>query len=205
MPPLAILTGDYLFRIRRVGIPNWLLTVHAALTGLMTFVVLLCPQYMRYQRIVPAAHTFLWTAIVGILAGLLIVAVVRIGGVRRLRTVTLIPLVGLLFFLLRVNGHLLDLNYSARPLAREIHHVAPDDAIVAVHDVRRDLAYGLAFYRDENIVHYDRDGVPNEEHILVIPTHDAPDLPELLPGRTYQQLFLYSTQGLSVYKVYPRG
>jgi 4-amino-4-deoxy-L-arabinose transferase-like glycosyltransferase len=215
IPPLAILTGDYLFRIRRAGMPSWLLYLHAGLTGLVTFVLLLCPQYMVYQRIVPAAKTFAWTAVLGVLAALLIVFVVRRYGVRHVRTATLIPLAGLLFFLMKLNGPLLDLNYSARPLAREIQKAAPDVQIVAVYHVRRDLDYGLAFYRNQNIVHYvaDREasvglddvGVPDEEHVLVIPTRDADRVPTLLQGRVYQQLFLYETQGLSVYKVYPRS
>ena len=215
IPPLAILTGDYLFRIRRAGMPSWLLYLHAGLTGFVTFVLLLCPQYMVYQRIVPAAKTFAWTAVLGVLAAGLIVFVVRRYGVRHVRTATLIPLAGLLFFLLGLNGPLLDLNYSARPLAREIQKAAPDVQVVAVYHVRRDLDYGLAFYRNQNIVHYvaDRElsvglddvGIPDEEHILVIPTRDADRVPTLLQGRVYQQLFLYETQGLSVYKVYPRS
>ena len=215
IPPLAILTGDYLFRIRRAGMPSWLLYLHAGLTGFVTFVLLLCPQYMVYQRIVPAAKTFAWTAVLGVLAALLIVFVVRRYGVRHVRTATLIPLAGLLFFLLELNGPLLDLNYSARPLAREIQKAAPDVQVVAVYHVRRDLDYGLAFYRNQNIVHYvaDREaavglddvGIPDEEHVLVIPTRDADRVPTLLQGRLYQQLFLYETQGLSVYKVYPRS
>ncbi|HEY1742980.1 MAG TPA: glycosyltransferase family 39 protein [Granulicella sp.] len=215
IPPLAILTGDYLFRIRRAGMQSWLLYLHAGLTGLVTFVLLLCPQYMVYQRIVPAAKTFAWTAVLGVLAALLIVFVVRRYGVRHVRTATLIPLAGLLFFLMGLNGPLLDLNYSARPLAREIKKAAPDVQVVAVYHVRRDLDYGLAFYRNQNIVHYvtepglsvgsDDIGIPDEEHVLVIPTHDAEQIPSLLQGRLYQQLFLYETQGLSVYKVYPRS
>jgi 4-amino-4-deoxy-L-arabinose transferase-like glycosyltransferase len=205
MPPLAILTGDYLFRIRRAGLPLWLLNVHAGLTGFMTFVILLCPQYMIYQRIIPAPRALIIAAGSGIAAGLFIIVTVRIYGVRRLRAATLVPLMGLMFFLLGMNGHLLDLNYSARPLARAIKQADPGDQVVAVHDVRRDLDYGLAFYRDQNVIHYDTDGVPDEGHILVLPTREAAELPQLLPGRTYQQLFLYNTQGLSVYKVYPRG
>ncbi|HSU18397.1 MAG TPA: hypothetical protein VLI45_01515, partial [Acidobacteriaceae bacterium] len=124
---------------------------------------------------------------------------------KRLRSVTLVPLIGLMFFLLGMNGHLLDLNYSARPLAREIQKTDPTAPVVAVQDVRRDLDYGISFYRDQKTVHYDVDGVPAEGHVLVIPTRESSELPELLPGRTYQQLFLYDTQGLSVYKVYPLG
>src|SRR5579875_907821 len=55
-----------------------------------------------------------------------VLVVVRGFGVQRLRAVTLIPLAGCLFFLLGVNGDLLDLNYSARPLAREMAVVAPN-------------------------------------------------------------------------------
>ena len=205
LPPFAILIGDYLFRTRRNGLSNWLLYLHAALTGFMTFVVLLCPQYMIYQRIIPAPRSLIVAAIFGILTALLIIVVVRLYGVRRLRAVTLVPLVGLMFFLLGMHGHLLDLTYSARPLAHQIQQADPSVQIIAVQDLRRDLDYGLAFYRDQNMVHYDTDGIPDDAHILVIPTRDAPELPQLLPGRTYQQLFLYNTQGLSVYKVYPRG
>jgi 4-amino-4-deoxy-L-arabinose transferase-like glycosyltransferase len=211
VPPLAILTGDYLFRIRRPGIPGWLLNTHAALTGLLAFVLLLCPQYMVYQRIIPAPRTFVYAAVLGIFVAVFIIVVVRRFGVQFARLVTLLPLAGLLFFLLGINGPLLDLNYSARPLAAEIRKADPTTAVVAVPDiggplgVRRDLIYGLAFYRDRDIVNYAKDGVPDDEHILVLPTREAPQLSALLGGRVYQQLFLYETQGLSVYKVYAKS
>jgi 4-amino-4-deoxy-L-arabinose transferase-like glycosyltransferase len=204
IPPLAILTGDYLFRIRREGLPDWLLNSHAVATGFLTFVLLLCPQYMVYQRIIPAPWTFVWAAALGIVVAVVVLVVVRRFGVKRIQIVTIVPLAGLLFFLLGMNGHLLDLNYSARPLAEAIMQAAPDASLVAEYDVRRDLVYGLAFYRNQSIVDA-RHGVPDAASILVIPTHDAAQLGTLLQGRVYQQLFLYATQGLSVYKVYPRN
>lgn len=204
VPPLAILTGDWLFRVRRRGLSSGLLYTHAVLTGFITFVLLLCPQYMVYERIIPAAKTFAWTAAVGLLSALAIVGVVHFFGVRRLRTVTLVPLAFCLFFLLGVNGHLLDLNYSARPLAREIAATAPGVKDVAMLDVRRDLRYGVAFYRNQEVAQYREEGVPEEEHVLIIPTREASLLPTFLGHRIYQQLFLYPTQGLSVYRVLPR-
>jgi 4-amino-4-deoxy-L-arabinose transferase-like glycosyltransferase len=206
IPPLAILTGDYLFRMRREGLPGWLVWLHAFMAGLLTFVLLLCPQYMVYQKIVPSPKWFVIAAVGGVLAALLILTVVRKYGIRRIRFVTLVPLALLLFFLMTMNGNLLDLNYSARPLAREIAQKAPDVPLVAVYDVRRDLDYGLAFYRDQKIAHYTSDGkavdsIPNEEHILVVPTREVDELPIWLPGRVYQPLFVYETQGLSVYRV----
>jgi 4-amino-4-deoxy-L-arabinose transferase-like glycosyltransferase len=205
IPPLAILTGDYLFRVRRRGLPRWLLVTHAVLTGLVTFVLLLCPQYMVYARLIPAAHTFVWTAAVGVLSAIAIVAVVRTFGVQRLRSITLVPMALCLFFLLAVNGRVLDLNYSARPLAREIAVAAPGVHDVTMLDVRRDLRYGLAFYRNQAIGQYRQDGVPEEEHVLVVPTRETAQLSTWLQGRVYQPLFSYPTQGLSVYKVLPRG
>jgi 4-amino-4-deoxy-L-arabinose transferase-like glycosyltransferase len=205
LPPLAILTGDYLFRIRAAGLPKWLLNTHAVLAGLLTFVLILCPQYMVYQRIVPAPKIFALAAFFGVLTALVIIYTVRRFGVERVRLITLIPLACLLFFLLGVNGHLLDLNYSARPLAVEIKHAVPDASVVAQLGVRRDIVYGLAFYRNEAIDNYATQGVPEEAHVLVVPTRDAPQLDKYLAGRIYQQIFLYPTQGLSVYKVYPRN
>jgi 4-amino-4-deoxy-L-arabinose transferase-like glycosyltransferase len=205
LPPLAILTGDYLFRVRRAGIPNWLLYTHATLTGLLTFVLILCPQYMVYQRMIPAPRIFVWAAVLGVAAALLVFFVARRYGVRQIRLVTMVPMILLLYFLLGRNGHLLDLNYSARPLAQEIHQADPAATVVAEFDVRRDLVYGLAFYRDQKILNYNTDGVPNEAHLLVFPTREEALVQEFLKGRFTQPLLLYQAQGLSVYKVYPRS
>jgi 4-amino-4-deoxy-L-arabinose transferase-like glycosyltransferase len=205
IPPLAILTGDFLFRIRREGLPAWLLNSHAIATGFLTFVLLLCPQYMVYQRIIPAPIEFAKAALGGIAAALVVILAARRWGATRIAVASMFPLVALLFFLLHgKNGRLLDLNYSARPLAAEIDQAAPGSSLVAEFDVRRDLVYGLAFYRNQNIADA-RKGFPETADILVLPTHDAGQLNTLLQGRVYQQLFLYETQGLSVYKVYPRN
>ncbi len=202
--PITILTGDYIYRVRRTGIPNWLLISHAAVSGILTFVLVLCPQYMMYEKIVPAAKDLAWAVLWGVLAALGIYYVVKRFGIMRLRAITLVPLALLLFWLLERKGYLLDLNYSARPLAAEIQQAAPDIHTVAEHDVRRDMVYGLAFYRNEEILPY-KDGVPEETHVLVIPTKEVSQLDQLLQGRVYEQLRLYPSQGLSVYKVYARN
>jgi 4-amino-4-deoxy-L-arabinose transferase-like glycosyltransferase len=205
IPPIAILTGDYLFRTRRSGMPGWLLYAHAALTGFLTFVILLCPQYMRYQRIIPSPTWLAIATILGVLAAALVIFVVRRKGVIHIRTITLVPLVCLMFFLLVKYGDLLDRNYSARPLAREIAEKAPQAPVVATLDVRRDMVYGLAFYRNQDVLNYATDGVPTGAHVLIIPTHEASQLQQWLQGRLYQPLFLDETKGLSVYQVYPRN
>jgi hypothetical protein len=64
------------------------------------------------------------------------------------------------------------------------------------------MVYGLAFYRNEQPIDYQVDGVPMEEHLLVIPSSQSSGLSRWLDGRVYEPLFLYQSQGLEVYKVY---
>jgi 4-amino-4-deoxy-L-arabinose transferase-like glycosyltransferase len=202
IPPLTILTGDYLNRIRRVGLPRWLLWSHAAACALVAFVIVLAPQHMVYDTLVPSAR---WLAIASAAALLVFVAVVetiRLGGITQVRNATLFPVLGALVFLLGFHGHDLDLNYSARPLAREMQQKAPEVHLVAVQDVKRDMVYGLAFYRNEQLIEYGVDGVPAGEHLLVVPAKDTPALESLLAGRVYQQIIEYPARGLQVYKVY---
>ena len=45
--------------------------------------------------------------------------------------------------------------------------LAPPNETVAVFRVRRDVEYGLAFYRNREVVNYEETGVPDEEHLLV--------------------------------------
>ena len=201
IPPLTILTGDYLNRIRRVGLPQWLLWSHGAACALVTFVIVLAPQHMVYDTLVPPAR---WLVIASAAAALVFFAVVktvRLGGIAQVRSATLFPVLGALVFLLGFHGHDLDLNYSARPLAREMQQQAPQVRLVAVEGVKRDMVYGLAFYRNEQPIEYDSDGVPAEEHLLVIPTNKTAQMGDWLRGRVYGPLFLYESQGLAVYKV----
>jgi 4-amino-4-deoxy-L-arabinose transferase-like glycosyltransferase len=204
IPPLTILTGDYLNRIRRRSLTPTLLWGHAAMCALLVFVLVLAPQHMKYETLVPPVQ---WLIIAGAIAILALVGValtIRRWGIAQVCTATLVPVVALLIFLLGFHGKDLDLNYSARPLAREIAQLAPGVPIVAAESVRRDMDYGLAFYRNERIVHYDIDGVPDAEHLLVIPANDTLGLQTWLGGRIYEPLFLYESQGLEVYRVYAK-
>jgi len=49
----------------------------------------------------------------------------------------------------------MDMTYSARPLAQILDQISPPPAITAVWRVRRDVQYGLSFYRNQRAVNYD--------------------------------------------------
>jgi 4-amino-4-deoxy-L-arabinose transferase-like glycosyltransferase len=205
IPPLTILTADYLNRIRYEGLPKWLLWSHAAFCGLLIFVLVLAPQHMKYETLVPSKQWLLIAGAAAVFFGGIVFLIIRRWGISQACNATLIPILAILIFLLGFHGKDLDLNYSARPLAREIQQRAPGVPLVAVEGVKRDMVYGLAFYRNQPIVHYSSDGVPTGEHVLVIPANDTVDLDRWLSGRVYEPLFLYESQGLAVYFVYARS
>jgi 4-amino-4-deoxy-L-arabinose transferase-like glycosyltransferase len=204
IPPLTILTGDYLNRIRPRGMPAWLLWSHGAGCAVLVFVLVLAPQHMEYDTLVPSKGWLLAAGLAAAATLLSVVAVVKLWGIPQLCKITLVPVMGMMIYLLGFHGRELDLNYSARPLAREIARQAPHEKIVAVEGIKRDMDYGLAFYRNERLIHYDQDGVPDGEHLLVVRANDPEALTRWLSGRVYEPLFLYDAQGFEVYKVLPK-
>ena len=202
IPPLTILTADYLNRTRRDGMPTWLLWSHAILCGLLVFVLVLAPQHMKYETLVPSTAWMIAAVTSAVAMGAIVLLIIRRWGISQTLNATLVPVLASLVFLLGFHGKDLDVNYSARPLAAEMTRQAPEIKLVAVENIKRDMDYGLAFYRNEPIIHYGSDGVPKQEHLLVIPTKDSDGLNRWLSGRVYEPLFLYDSQGLEVYKVY---
>ncbi len=223
IPPIGILTGDYLFRRRQTGLHQWELLSHAAVCGIMTIFALLLPWFVSHGASVPPAHALAAAVLAAFGAALLIFIVVRGFGVARLRLVTSAVLVVMVCFLYGVGPffgipeigatkrviHSLDRSYSARPLAEQIANKMPANETVAVFRVRRDTEYGLSFYRNCEVVNYEEAGVPDEQHVLVarvngrrgVDLHTPSDLKEYLEGRHYEQLFTWPEQGLVVYLV----
>ena len=223
IPPITILTGDYLFRRRQPGLNRWVLLGHAVLCGVTTIAALLVPWFVAHGAQMPPLHALVAALLASCGAALLILIVVKGFGVARLRLVTSGVLVVLVLFLYGVGPffgipaiertkrviHLLDRSYSARPLAEQLATQAPGIETVAVFRVRRDVEYGLSFYRNRAVVNYEESGVPDEQHLLVmrvagrggVDLHTPAALAEYLEGRHYEQLFSWPEQGLVIYMV----
>lgn len=217
LPPLTILTGDYLNRLRQAekGIRPWLLVLHALLAGATVTLVLLLPWIIFHASGgIPPIRVMASAIVTGVASVVLILVVVGKFGVKRLRIATMIPLVVLVFFLFGVGPffglpglrqtkrtiQLIDVTYSARPLARQLSQMTPREP-VAILRVRRDLEFGLSFYRDHRVLDYEKDGVPPEAHLLVVRDIALPTLQTLLATRSYRPLFAYPAQHVSVYQV----
>jgi 4-amino-4-deoxy-L-arabinose transferase-like glycosyltransferase len=223
IPPICILTGDYLFRSRLRGLNRWILFGHAVLCGLVAVAVLLLPWFVAHGPKVPPVQGIVGALLAGCGAALLILIVTRAYGVARLRIATCTVLAILIVFLYGIGPffgvpavaaskqviQLLDRSYSARPLADQLATLASPEETVAVFRVRRDIEYGLAFYRNHEVVNYEQEGVPEGQHLLVAritgtagkDLHTQEALEEYLDGRHYEPLFSWPEQGLEVYLV----
>jgi hypothetical protein len=72
---------------------------------------------------------------------------------------------------------------------------------LAVYHVRRELEYGLTFYRTQLTFNYDWGRVPQYEHLLVAPENSQLDIAKLVPGRRVSYLGHYAAQRLDYYWV----
>jgi 4-amino-4-deoxy-L-arabinose transferase-like glycosyltransferase len=220
IPPITILCGDYLNRIRGRGLRPWLLVAHALFTGAITAIVLVLPWHLQHPEGWPPLQTLVMAGMTGFASAILILVTVARFGVTRLRIATIAPMVMLLFFLFGVGPffgfgmvprtksmiQLIDYTYSARPLSAYLNATSGGKP-VAVYRVRRDVEYGLSFYRNHQVINYERDGklqVPDEAHVLVVREMYIGELQKILQGRAYQPLFAYPFQNLVVYQVAAR-
>jgi len=213
--PLTILSGDYLNRMRERGLKPWLLILHGVLAGALTTLVLLLPRLIQHSEKLPPSNALIAAGATGFAATIFILITVARFGLQRLRIATMIPIVILLLFLYGVGPffglaqvtstkgtvQLIDLTYSARPLAQILKQIVPPDGTVAVYKVRRDVEYGLSFYRNRKVVNYEQDGIPPEQHILVARESYVDELRPKLTGRRYEPLFVYPAQNLVIYAV----
>ena len=84
----------------------------------MVFVLVLAPQHMKYETLVPSHQWLAAAAGAALLFGIVVFLIVRRWGISQICNATLIPVLATLVFLLGFYGKEPDLSYSARPLAR---------------------------------------------------------------------------------------
>jgi hypothetical protein len=144
-------------------------------------------------------------AVAFILCAGIALTLARENGLRMLRFVTLIPVVLTVGAVLRLGSAALDQKLSARPLAEEIGAVETHKLPLAVFHVRRELEYGLTFYRNQLTFNYDWGREPQEEHLLVAPEGSQIEIAKLMPGRRVSYLGHYPAQHVDYYWVAAAG
>ncbi len=201
VPPCTILIADYFRRWRALPVSRVVLLVHSAVVATVAAALLMLPWFLLHARVVPPTSTLIWAAGAALLIFAVVAVTIHRSGLRMVRFVTVAPLILLMGFLLRAGGPIIDEVYSSRPIARDLAQIETRKSEIAVFKVKREVEYGLGFYRDQEVKSYDRNEIPAGDHLLVARegTHD--ELTQRLPGRRLSPLGGFPPQHLEYYWV----
>jgi 4-amino-4-deoxy-L-arabinose transferase-like glycosyltransferase len=171
IPAAGLLTAEYVHRLK--AIPRLLTSFHALLCAVLMVAALMAPFAM--MKVQPPSYIGIFMAVTGGVIAFMVLLMVRREGARVLHFVTLVPTILAVAFLLRPAAATIDRTQSARPINQrlaELGVVAGEP--VATFNVKRQVAYGLDFYRNEPISHYEQEGpldlpsgIPSGKHVVV--------------------------------------
>jgi len=171
IPAAALLTADYIHRLKTV--PRLLTALHALLCAMLLVGALMAPFAMVKQA--PPQSLQIGMAVTGAVIAVMVLLMVRREGVRVLHFVTLVPTILAVAFLLRPAAATIDRTQSARPINQSLAELGVSASEpVATFNVKRQVAYGLDFYRNQPISHYEHEGpldmpsgIPSGMHVVV--------------------------------------
>jgi 4-amino-4-deoxy-L-arabinose transferase-like glycosyltransferase len=171
IPAAALLTADYVHRLKAV--PRLLTSFHALLCAVLMVGALMAPFAM--MKVQPPSYMGIFMAVTGGVIAFMVLVMVRREGIRVLHFVTLVPTILAVAFLLRPAAATIDHTQSARPINQRLAELGVDASEpVATFNVKRQVAYGLDFYRNQPISHYEQEGpldlptrIPLERHVVV--------------------------------------
>jgi 4-amino-4-deoxy-L-arabinose transferase-like glycosyltransferase len=209
VPAGALLLAEYLrqrFLRNESGAPaKGLVVVHALLAGCLIIPAFLIAYLITQHRLPGGQAMLVAVAVAFVLCAGIALTLASKAGLRMLRFVTLIPVVLSAGAVLKLGSVALDQTLSARPLALEIAGIETHPLPLAVYHVRRELEYGLTFYRNQLTFNYDWGSVPSGEHLLVAPENSQVEIAKLVAGRRVSYLGHYAAQHVDYYWVAAAG
>lgn len=201
IPPAAILTADYLRRRLR-PLTRWTIMLHSLICGALVGGALLAPSRMLRAQLPENALS--WIIVGTGVNAVLVLLIVRLGGPRLLHFATLVPVIVALTFLLRPAAPVIDEVNSARAIDARLTELGAPQGPISVFNVKRDVEYGLNFYRNEAIGRYERDGVPAPAHVVIIREGSSDALRALIGVRQISPLGNFPPQHLEFFLVSKR-
>jgi hypothetical protein len=128
--------------------------------------------------------------------------------VRALHFVTLVPTILAVAFLLRPAAATIDRTQSARPVNQRLQELGAAGQPVAVFNVKRQVAYGLDFYRNQAISHYEQEGpldlpsgIPAGRHVVVAKEGSLGAVQAAVGDRQVTQMGTFPAQHLEFFQV----
>ncbi|MGO8794873.1 MAG: ArnT family glycosyltransferase [Candidatus Sulfotelmatobacter sp.] len=208
IPAGALLLCDYLrWHLQQDNSePSKAVIVAHALLAAAPIVPALLIAYLVTQHRLPGGQPMLVAlAVAFVLCAAIALTLVRKGGLRMMRFVTLIPVVLTVGAVLKLGSVAMDQELSARPLALEIASIETRPMPLAIYHVRRELEYGLTFYRDQLTLNYDWVKIPQQAHLLVATENSQVEVAKLVPGRRVSFLGHYAPQHVDYYWIAAAG
>jgi 4-amino-4-deoxy-L-arabinose transferase-like glycosyltransferase len=203
IPAGTLLAASYVHRLRSTQsqASTWLLGAHSLLSAGLLVPALLLPSVLSSTRWVWGTRSLAAVGFAALVAGVLFLLLRGRGGLTLLPGISLVPVLLAVSVILRGNGPVLDHKFSARPLAAELARSGESGLPLAVFQVRRDVEYGLHFYRNQPVARYERGEVPVGAHLLIMPPAGLRPAGKLLGTRDLA--YLGSASGLDYYHVFP--
>jgi 4-amino-4-deoxy-L-arabinose transferase-like glycosyltransferase len=201
IPPALLLAANYLSQRWESGerLPFWMIALHVSLVSVLVAVLFLAPaQLMRAAA--PVQATMLATA-AGTVCFIAIAIAVLLRGYPMLRWATVMVVVLAVGFIIRVLSPVIDITQSERVVAGIVHQMAPNARTVATFKAKREVEYGVAYYRNQPVKVYERLEIPEEAHVVICRTGCEGELRELSPGRGVQRIGELREQRLELFAV----
>src|SRR5215472_16549416 len=198
IPAAAVLTADYLHRAVR-PLNRWTMMVHSLICGLLLGAALFAPSRMLKVRLGESAQSWIFVG-AGLIA-ILVLLVVRFGGQRVLNLATLIPVIAALAFLLGPAAPVIDEVSSARTVDARLRELKAPEVPIAVFNVKRDVEYGLNFYRNEPISRYERNEIPAQRHVVIVKEGNAGAVQAVVGQRQVSKIGDFPPQHLEFFLV----
>jgi len=207
VPGSVLLTAEYLHRAEAVS--RLRVSLHALLCALLLVGALVAPFAMI--KVEPPSLLGFGMAVSGGVIAFMVIVMVRREGARVLHFVTLVPAVLGLAFLLRPAAPIIDKVQSARAIQEELNRHVASNVPVAVFDVKRDIAYGLNFYRNQPIWHYEKEGlwpdmpsrISEEQHVVIVKQGSLGAVQAVLGNRSVTPAGNFPPRQLEFYLVGP--
>ena len=202
IPAGTILLADFVLRREQEGDkPSlWLAVTHAVLCAALPVAALIVPFKLLHMEVSKPA--MIVAAALAIITVLTLLVSLRAQGYRLLRFTTLVPLLITFALVLRGTAPIIDVLESARPVQLRLSETAIGVIpTVAVYDVPRSVEYGLDFYRNRKIASYERNEIPEGDHLVVAAAGSKAELEYRLKGRRVTRVGGFAPQHLDFYVV----
>ncbi len=200
IPAGTILLADYIRRRELDGDKPvlWMVILHAVIAAGIVVAAFIVPFKLLHLPIPMVTIAVAVALAVTTLASLTLTIFNH--GFRFLRLATLVPLLIAFALVLKGTAPIVDALESARTVQASLQHVAfGNTPTIAVYDVPRSVEYGLGFYRNHPVLSYERNEIPEGQHLVVAAAGTRTELLYRLGKRTVVPIGGYSPQNLDFY------